>query len=107
CGPSDLGDGLGPVLGRLLGAVVDRGGVVGQVPDLGVDGPGQYQPDVDAGSGQLDSEALGPAAEGERGGAVGRLAGDPDPAGQAGDVDDHTTPGFDQAGQQPQRELRR
>ena len=87
-------------ISRSQGSVVVGGVVVGLVPDLGVDGSGQDEPDVDTGIDQVGGQRLTPSGEGELGGAVGRFVGDPEPTAEARDVDDGARPALEEPGEQ-------
>src|SRR5829696_573289 len=69
-------DAVGHQLRRLQGAAVQRGVVVGLVPDLGVDGAREDEPHLDAGVPQIQGQRLAPAAQRELAGRVGGLGGD-------------------------------
>src|SRR5437879_886472 len=69
-------DGRGAVLRRHERTLVKGALVVGNVPDLGPDGPGQGEAHLDAGAVQVDRHALAPPAQRELRGAVGGLVGD-------------------------------
>ena len=99
-------DGVGDAPGRLLGrdqvALVERRVVVGLVPQLGVDGPGQDELHRHAGAGHVGGDALAPAAHGELRRRVARLGGDPEATGDAGHVHDDPGGAGQHAGDQGQ-----
>ena len=92
-------DAGGHRLGRLEGAVVDGVVVAGLVPDLGGDGAGEDEADVDAGVEEVHRHRLAPAAERELGGAVGGLLHDAGAAAEARHVHDHALVALEHAGE--------
>jgi hypothetical protein len=77
--------------------------VVRTVPDVGVDGAGEHEPNLDRRVPQVELHRLGPSRQRELRGAVGRLLQDPDAAAEARHVDDHPAASLEQAGEQRQR----
>ena len=97
-----IGDAAGDRLRRFLRSVVERGVVVGLVPDLRFDGARKHELDVDARPGQVDGDGLAPAGQSELRTRVGSLGGDAQSTTEARHHDDGARPTLEHPGQDGQ-----